>query len=65
MTRKDYVLIAAALAAAKADIRAKEPATDVDTLIDGVDYAVGWLANRLAQDNSRFDAERFLTAVGA
>lgn len=47
MTRKDYVLIAAALREART-----------------VAEAARLLADQLAQDNPRFDRERFLKAAG-
>lgn len=62
MTRKDYIRIAAAL-----NGRTKHNATDET-------YREGWhaatsacahaLADTLAQDNPRFDRERFLKAAG-
>lgn len=56
MTRKDYVLIAAAIAAA--EIHA----------MDGAEYARKCIAHNialaLATDNPRFDRERFLKACG-
>ena len=62
MTRKDYELIAAALAATN-----QHKATDDD-------YREGWfaaassvahrLADSLASDNPRFDRARFLAACG-
>jgi hypothetical protein len=63
MTRKDYVLIAAAL---------KEAAEQVpNTGLIGQTYetlghytAARVLAHALAKDNPRFDRERFLTACG-
>lgn len=65
MTRKDYILLAAAFTAAKAKIRQVEDEGSVEALIDGVDYAVGYVAEALAMDNARFDAAKFLEAVGA
>jgi hypothetical protein len=65
MTRKDYIRIAAAFKAAKAKIRDVENARDVNELIDGVDYAVGYVAEALKNDNPAFDAKMFLAAVGA
>lgn len=57
MTRKDYVLIAAAL----------KQAHDVSTIADrayGVERAAIMLADALASTNPRFDRERFLKASG-
>ena len=64
MTRKDYVLIAAALTQAKLDILGKEPPEAHSDLLDGRDYAVEHIADALARDNPRFDRERFLKAAG-
>jgi hypothetical protein len=63
MTRKDYILIAAAFQAAKAKINEVE-GDDAITLTDGVDYAVGYIAEALRRDNPAFDAKKFLAAVG-
>ena len=65
MTRKDYIRIAAAFKAAKAKINDVEPLQCRDDLIDGVDYAVGYIAEALQADNPAFDAKKFLAAVGA
>ena len=57
MTRKDYVLIAATLAAV---LRASRNADEIRAV-----RAVGLaLAAELAQDNPRFDFARFLKAAG-
>jgi hypothetical protein len=64
MTRKDYTRIAAAFKAAKAKINEVE-GDDAITLTDGVDYAVGYVAEALHADNPSFDVEEFLLAVGA
>ncbi len=64
MTRKDYVLIAAALKDAlpsaydSADINNRVGASDMHAT------CVAMIANRLAQDNPRFDRARFLKAAG-
>lgn len=58
MTRKDYVLIAAALRAARPPgtaLLARCHQADCDALV---------IADRLAGDNPRFDRERFLKACG-
>ena len=56
MTRKDYILIAAAIAAAKIDA------------MTGAEYARKCITHNialaLASDNPRFDRERFLKACG-
>ncbi|RPH75957.1 hypothetical protein EHM76_00315 [bacterium] len=64
MTRKDYILIANALADARRDIIAKEGPAAQSTLLDGTGYAADWLADSLARDNPRFDRARFLKACG-
>lgn len=63
MTRKDYVMLAAALNTARADIISKEPAICRRDMLDGVSYAVDWIADALAQDNRRFDKRRFKEAA--
>ena len=55
MTRKDYVLIAAALKASR------DRWVFAQTWLD----AVHSVANALMEDNARFDRERFLIACGA
>ena len=64
MTRRDYVAIAGAFMAARADIANKEPADAVETLKDGASYAAEHVADALAKDNPRFDRARFLAACG-
>ena len=60
MTRKDYVLIAAALAAAARNVTA---AGMTDHTAHTVwQECAATVADALAQDNPRFDRERFLTA---
>ena len=56
MTRKDYVLIAAALLTQRPG---RESYTMSQWLCD-----VQVICNALAQDNPRFDRERFLKACG-
>lgn len=56
MTKKDYELIARALK------RAHENVNGGQTVEDGAKLAAEYLADALAQDNPRFDRERFLTA---
>ena len=55
MTRKDYILIAEAIEAIRADFGDNPVALDV---------VAGELASALQADNSRFDKARFLTACG-
>lgn len=64
MTRKDYVLIAAALREARIAVREKEPEESHRDLLDGIAYAADYLADALGQGNPRFDRERFLAAAG-
>ena len=64
MTRKDYILIAAALRNAHDAIRQKEPAECHDDMLDGIGYAADYLVDALANDNPRFDRARFLAACG-
>ena len=54
MTRKDYVLLAAAIASA-------DCYDDGELIGPAVVQAI---ADALAQDNPRFDRDRFLTACG-
>lgn len=55
MTRKDYILIAAALKNA----REVQPEASL-----GIDVAAWHMCESLARDNPRFDRERFLKAAG-
>lgn len=60
MSRKDYIVIAAAL---------REAVVNADAAGDpreklGARNAAALVAKALAQDNPRFDRERFLTAAG-
>lgn len=60
MTRKDYILIAAALK------RAQETAyTQPHAVEAGVTVAAKELADALATDNPAFDWHRFMRAAGA
>ena len=63
MTRKDYILIAAALKESRSHI-ASPNASLRDARSETLDVTVGRLAEALASDNPRFDRERFLTAAG-
>jgi hypothetical protein len=60
MTRKDYVLIAAALKAARDEIPVG--GAGAEYLANSV--AARHIANALASDNARFDRARFLAACG-
>jgi len=60
MTRKDYVLIAAALREA----RSNYSLPNVAIYHNGIDNAAHRLADALGRDNPRFDRERFLDAAG-
>jgi hypothetical protein len=64
MTRKDYVAIAAAIKASKADMFAKEPDESHVDLNDGANYAAEHIADALAAENPRVDRARFLKACG-
>ena len=57
MTRKDYVLIAAALKAAMSHARG------MPTAQAGIEQAARELCSALASDNPRFDRMRFLKAA--
>lgn len=65
MTRKDYVLIAAALKEAR-DMLAANGAnlTRTQCSLNGADASAIELADALSRDNPRFDRERFLKAAG-
>lgn len=57
MTRKDYVLIAAA-------IKAVTEEHSADSVVNGITWTAERIADALARDNPRFDRERFLKAAG-
>lgn len=57
MSRKDYEIIAAALAEAKAQAMTPDE-------LSGVFIAAALLSRTLAEANPRFDRQRFLTACG-
>ena len=59
MSRKDYILIAAALKAA----RSSYTLPNVAIYHNGIDNAAHRLADALGRDNPRFDRERFLKAA--
>lgn len=58
MTRKDYVLIAAAIAESVVVYR------DNYFAAEAIGANARFLANRLATDNPRFDRNKFLKACG-
>jgi len=62
VTRKDYVLIAAALAEARnySISRSAHP----ESYFHGCDAVAYEIANSLGKDNPRFDRARFLKAAG-
>lgn len=62
MTRKDYILIAAALKAAR--VPSVLGNTNKEIYNNGVDNAVAFIAIVLAKDNPRFDGARFRAAAG-
>lgn len=64
MTRKDYVMLAAALKAARDHILDVEPGSAQRDLLDGVYYATDRIVDALTQGNPLFDAARFLKASG-
>jgi hypothetical protein len=63
MSRKDYVILAAALKAARVpNTLGKENKALYN---NGVDNAVAFIVQALAKDNPRFDGERFRAAASA
>lgn len=64
MTRKDYILIAAAIKSARRDNIAGRPRQDLSDHNRGVDWAARSVADELARDNAAFDRARFLAACG-
>jgi hypothetical protein len=71
MTRKDYVLIAAAIVATQDRIKARAnegqsltKTHDAEMQLRGVRRTAAHLADALAADNPNFDAARFLKACG-
>jgi hypothetical protein len=62
MTRKDYILIAAALRDA---VLINCPSSEyADGVSAACQSATRRMADALAKDNARFDRQRFLTAAG-
>lgn len=64
MTRKDYVAIAGAIAAARRDITGKEPKESHADMLDGASLSAEHIADVMARDNPRFNRARFLKACG-
>lgn len=64
MTRKDYILIAKAIADTQERIRPIGNPDMRDNQLRGVRRTAAHLADALAQDNPRFDPATFLTACG-
>lgn len=65
MTKKDYVLIAKAIAELRGVYPDGEPVSEYDKgFAHGTKQAAQYLAAALANDNNRFDRERFLIACG-
>ncbi len=62
MTRKDYVLIAAALKEARMHWLIGGIARDAASFRAGLRAAVQEVAGALARDNAKFDRERFIKA---
>lgn len=66
MTRKDYVLIAAAIKSARTHLRDNsEHATEHDAFERAVDVVTTKITKVLKDDNSMFDAARFTQACKA
>ena len=66
MTKKDYILIAAAVKAGTALWAAPEDRKDPDvaTYLGAVSDVASAIADALERQNPRFDRTRFLTACG-
>lgn len=65
MTRKDYELIARAIATLRSIYPDGAPVNDHDKGFEhGTKQAAQYIATALATDNNRFDRERFLKACG-
>jgi hypothetical protein len=64
MSRKDYILIADALKAARSSYTLPNVAIYHNGIDNGIDNAAHRLADALGRDNPRFDRERFLKAAG-
>lgn len=62
MTRKDYLLLAAALRSARVSNSLSNPNKALYN--NGVDNAVTYIADALGKDNVRFERFRFLVACG-
>lgn len=60
MTRRDYVLIAAAIR----QLIAETPSLSHSEYVNGIRDAAKELANALKKENPRFDRYRFLAACG-
>jgi hypothetical protein len=57
MTRKDYVAIAEAMTAARADVSTQKISPKL-----ALEFAEDRIARALADDNPRFDRDRFIAA---
>ena len=68
MTKKDYVLISNAFKSMRENkvkwIQMNPNNNGVKAEISGIDSLAIYLADRLQDDNSKFDRNRFLTACG-
>jgi hypothetical protein len=62
MTRKDYILIAAALKSARVPSALGNENKAIYN--NGIDNAVAFIAMALAKDNPRFDGQKFREAAG-
>lgn len=65
MSRKDYVLIAAALRAARPNMPICKPQDFTDEMVSACHRDIASeIADALQRDNPRFSRERFLEAAG-
>jgi hypothetical protein len=64
MTRKDYILLAAAIAATRAQWGEADTAETRQGWYDGRAQVANAICHALAQDNAAFDRARFLKAAG-
>jgi len=62
MTRKDYIIIAEALFAARMDVPMNVEIGHSRSAYRAIDMAVDMVAEQLAADNARFDRDRFVKA---
>ena len=60
MTRRDYLLLSAAVRSARDYAQRIQP-----NLVPGVDVAAAFLCSALSEDNRAFDPVRFMVACGS